>query len=75
MPGLNKFLRSVQLNGDVQGFATTLRVVRQRAITENNTYVLYWDATERKLKWWDDEDNDGVKDARAGFEGGYSCES
>ncbi len=67
VPGLNKFLRSVQLNGEVQGFATTLRVVRQRAITENNTYVLYWDATERKLKWWDDEDNDGVKDGTEKF--------
>lgn len=62
VPGLNRFLRTVQLNGEVQGFATTLRVVRQRAITENNTYVLYWDATDRKLKWWDDEDNDGVQD-------------
>jgi len=67
VPGLNKFLRSVQLNGEVQGFATTLRVVRQRAITENNTYVLYWDATERKLKWWDDEDNDSVQDGTEKF--------
>jgi type II secretion system protein H len=62
IPGLNKFLRSVELNGEVQQFATTLRVVRQRSITENNNYVLYWDATERKLKWWDDDNNNSVKD-------------
>jgi prepilin-type N-terminal cleavage/methylation domain-containing protein len=62
IPGLNKFLRSVELNGDVQQFATTCRVVRQRSITENNNYVLYWDSTERKLKWWDDDNNNGVKD-------------
>lgn len=61
IPGLNRFLRSVELNGQIQNFATTLRVVRQRAITENNDYVAYWDATERKIKWWDDDNNDGVK--------------
>lgn len=61
VPGINKFLRSVELNGQVQGFATTLRVVRQRSITENNNYVLYWTASERKLKWWDDDNNNGVK--------------
>ncbi|MGE5176274.1 MAG: GspH/FimT family pseudopilin [Hyphomicrobiales bacterium] len=61
LPGLNRFLRSVELNGQVQNFATTLRVVRQRAITENNDYVAYWDAAARKIKWWDDDNNDGVK--------------
>ena len=62
VPGLNKFLRSLELDGEVQGFATTLRVVRQRAITENNNYVIYWSPTERKLKWWDDDNNNGVQD-------------
>jgi len=62
IPGFNKFLRSVELNGEVQQFATTLRVVRQRAITENNNYVLYWTASERKLKWWDDDNNNSVQD-------------
>ncbi len=62
IPGLNKFLRSVELNGEVQQFATTCRVVRQRSITENNNYVLYWSASERKLKWWDDDNNNGVQD-------------
>jgi prepilin-type N-terminal cleavage/methylation domain-containing protein len=61
VPGINKFLRSVELNGQVQQFASTLRVVRQRSITENNNYVLYWTASERKLKWWDDDNNNGVK--------------
>ena len=67
LPGLNRFLRSVELNGEVQGFATTLRVVRQRAITENNNYVLYWDATERKLKWWDDDNNNAIQDGPEKF--------
>jgi len=62
IPGINRFLRSVELNGEVQGFATTCRVVRQKAITQNNNFVLYWDATERKLKWWDDDNNNGLKD-------------
>ena len=62
IPGLNKFLRSVELNGEVQGFATTMRVVRQKSITQNNNFVLYWDDTERKLKWWDDDNNNGVQD-------------
>lgn len=67
IPGINKFLRSVEMNGEVQQFATTMRVVRQRAITENNNYVLYWDATDRKLKWWDDDNNDGVQDGPEKF--------
>jgi type II secretion system protein H len=67
IPGLNKFLRSVEMNGEVQQFATTMRVVRQRAITENNNYVLYWDPTERKLKWWDDDNNNGVQDGPEKF--------
>jgi type II secretion system protein H len=67
IPGINKFLRSVEMNGEVQQFATTMRVVRQRAITENNNYVLYWDATDRKLKWWDDDNNNGVQDGPEKF--------
>lgn len=67
IPGLNKFLRSVEMNGEVQQFATTMRVVRQRSITENNNYVLYWDATDRKLKWWDDDNNNGVQDGPEKF--------
>lgn len=67
VPGINRFLRSIELNGEVQGFATTMRVVRQKAITENNNYVVYWDATERKLKWWDDDNNNGVKDGPENF--------
>ena len=62
MPGFTKFLRSVDLNSQVQRVATTLRVVRQRAITENNNYVVYWDTSAHGWGWWDDDDNDGVKD-------------
>lgn len=61
LPGLNKFLRSVELNGTVERMATSLRVVRQRAVTENNTYVAVLGADDN-ISWWDDDDNDGVKD-------------
>lgn len=67
VPGINKFLRAVELNGEVQGFATTMRVVRQRSISENNNYVVYWTPTERKLKWWDDDNNNGVQDGPEKF--------
>jgi len=62
LPGLNKFLRSVDLNGQVQQTATMARVVRQRAITENNNYVFYWDDTVQGFGWYDDDNNNGVKD-------------
>ena len=61
LPGLNKFLRSLDLNGQVQSSASTLRVVRQRAITENNDYCVTYDATARVFVWFDDDNNDGVK--------------
>ena len=61
LPGLNKFLRSLDLNGQVQSSAATLRVVRQRAITENNDYCATYDATARAFVWFDDDNNDGVK--------------
>jgi type IV fimbrial biogenesis protein FimT len=61
LPGLNKFLRSVELSGTVDREATSLRVIRQRAITENNTYVAILGAPDNIL-WWDDDDNDGIQD-------------
>lgn len=61
LPGLNKFLRSVELSGTVDREATSLRVIRQRAVTENNNYVAVLGANDNIL-WWDDDDNDGVKD-------------
>jgi len=61
LPGLNKFLRSVELNGTVTRMATSLRVIRQRAVTENNNYIAVLGATDN-IAWWDDDDNDGVKD-------------
>ena len=62
LPGLNKFLRSVDLNGQVQQTASMIRVVRQRAITENNNYVVYWDGTVQGFGWYDDDNNNGVQD-------------
>jgi len=58
----------VELSGQVQEVATQLRVVRQRAITENNDFCVQWDASHVNVSWWDDNNNDGVKDVteRAG---------
>ena len=61
LPGLNRFLRSVELSGTVEREATTLRVIRQRAVTENNNYVAVLGAPDNIL-WWDDDDNDGIQD-------------
>ncbi len=62
LPGLNRFLRSVDLNGQVQQTATMIRVVRQRAITENNNYILYWDNAAQGFGWYDDDNNNGARD-------------
>jgi prepilin-type N-terminal cleavage/methylation domain-containing protein len=62
LPGLNRFLRSVDLNGQVQQTATMIRVVRQRSITENNNYVLFWDNGVGGFGWYDDDNNNGVRD-------------
>jgi hypothetical protein len=35
--------------------------VRQRAITERNDFVVVLGARDH-IEWWDDDDNDGVKD-------------
>jgi prepilin-type N-terminal cleavage/methylation domain-containing protein len=67
LPGLNKFLRSVELNGTVTRMATSLRVIRQRAVTENNNYVAVLGGADDNISWWDDDDNDGVKDGTEKF--------
>lgn len=60
LPGLNKFLRATDLNNQVQVLATRMRVMRQRAITENNTYRLWYDWWSRSFGWWDDDNSDFV---------------
>ncbi len=62
VPGFNRFMRSVDLNKQVQRIAAMLRVVRQKAITENNAYVVWWNATDKTWGWWDDDNNDGKRD-------------
>jgi type II secretory pathway pseudopilin PulG len=62
LPGINRFMRSLELNRQAQQVATMLRVARQRAITENNPYVVWWSDPSRGWGWWDDDDNDGVRD-------------
>jgi len=60
LPGFNKFMRSLDLNNQVQVTASMLRVARQRAITENNTYRIWYDWFARDFGWWDDDNSDFV---------------
>jgi prepilin-type N-terminal cleavage/methylation domain-containing protein len=60
LPGFNRFMRSLDLNNQVQTTATKLRVMRQRAITENNTYRIWYDAGARSFGWWDDDNSDFI---------------
>ena len=62
LPGFNKFMRTLDLNSEIQRAATSMRVVRQRAITENNDYVVWYDSGVNGFGWWDDDNNNGVKD-------------
>ena len=62
VPGINKFLRAMDLNGRIQGAATMIRQARQRAITENNNYVLTWDDTVKGWAWFDDDNGSGTRD-------------
>jgi len=60
LPGINKFMRSLDLNNQVQVTATRLRVARQRAITENNTYRVWYDWWSKDFGWWDDDNSDFI---------------
>ncbi len=62
VPGINRFMRSLDLNKQVQQVATMFRVARQRAITDNNAYVVWWSPAQRGWGWWDDDNDNGVKD-------------
>lgn len=64
VPGINRFMRSIDLNKQVQQVASMFRVARQRAITENNPIVVYWSPERRGFGWWDDDNDNGVKDPR-----------
>jgi Tfp pilus assembly protein FimT len=64
VPGINRFMRSIDLNKQVQQVASMFRVARQRAITENNPIVVYWSPERRGFGWWDDDNDNGVKDSR-----------
>ena len=63
LPGFNRFMRSVDLNGQVQVTASLMRVARQKAITENNNFVVYWDGAVKGFGWYDDNNNDGIKNS------------
>ena len=62
VPGINRFMRGLDLNKRAQQVATLFRVARQRAITENNTYVVWWSPERRGWGWWDDDNENGIKD-------------
>lgn len=62
VPGFNRFMRSLDLNKQVQRIATTLRVARQKAITANNATVVWWNAADRSWGWWEDDNLNGKRD-------------
>ena len=63
VPGINRFMRSLDLNRQAQQVASMFRVARQRAITDNNACVVWWSRAQRGWGWWDDDNDNGVKDA------------
>jgi len=60
LPGFNRFMRSLDMNSQMQVIATRLRVARQKAITENNTYRVWFDPFQRNFGWWDDDNSDFI---------------
>jgi prepilin-type N-terminal cleavage/methylation domain-containing protein len=58
IPGFNKFMRATELNNTVNQAAMRLRVARQRAISENNNYICWYNALTKDWGWWDDDNND-----------------
>ena len=62
VPGVNRFLRAMDLNDRVHQAASTIRVIRQRAVTEPNEYVLLWDDTVKGWAWYDDANRNGSWD-------------
>ena len=62
VPGFNRFMRSLELNKQVQRVASMLRVVRQKAITGNRVYVVWWNAAENRWSSWDDQNSNGKLD-------------
>lgn len=64
VPGINRFLRSLDLNKQVQQVATVFRVAHQRAISDNNPVIVYWSPERRGFGWWDDDNDNGARDSR-----------
>jgi len=62
VPGVNRFLRAMDLNDRVHQAASTIRVIRQRAVTERNEYVLLWDDTVKGWAWYADANRNGSWD-------------
>jgi type II secretory pathway pseudopilin PulG len=62
VPGVNRFLRAMDLNDRVHQAAATIRVIRQSAVTERNEYVLVWDDTVKGWAWYDDDNRNGSWD-------------
>jgi len=62
VPGFNRFMRSIDLNKQVQRVAAMLRVVRQKAITDNRVAMIWWNADESKWVAWEDANGNGTLD-------------
>lgn len=70
LPGINKFMRATELNNSVNRAATRLRVARQRAITEGNTYKCWYAWWNGDWGWWDDDNSDGMFTMSEKWDGG-----
>ncbi|TMQ66732.1 MAG: hypothetical protein E6K79_02155 [Candidatus Eisenbacteria bacterium] len=62
VPGFNRFMRSIELNKQVQRVAAMFRVVRQKAITDNRVTVVWWSAAENRWGSWEDQSGNGKLD-------------
>lgn len=62
VPGFNRFMRSIELNKQVQRVASMLRVVRQKAITDNRVCIVSWSAAENRWGSWVDVNGNGRLD-------------
>ncbi len=62
IPGVNRFLRAMDLNQRVDRAAATIRVIRQRAVSEGHECVLLWDEGVKGWAWYDDRNRNGSWD-------------
>jgi len=63
VPALFSYMKTHQLLGSVENFASDMRLCRQRATTQGNNVVFSWDAGAGTYSILDDTNNNGSADA------------